>query len=323
MSIVDADTGEIVVPSTTIEPLSQAERLLARAVDLVDIVEVIDLAAAARELAARAKLGLAAQNHAALIKLKAERKAGEVTAQLERGKGGNPNLSTGGRVESEYARTLEEVGVSRQQANRWQQIAENFTDDDLDREATAAIERAEELTQAQLLRAAKGPVHVTNNSGDVEWYTPPAFIEAAREVMGAIDLDPASCHAANKFVKADVFYDQNDNGLTKEWSGRVWMNPPYASGSIDKFCDKLRASYVSDSVSEACVLVNNATETGWFVGLARVANAFCFVSPRIQFWRPDRTDTKTGLQGQVVLYFGENVEKFRITFEQFGWTAVP
>jgi len=36
-----------------------------------------------------------------------------------------------------------------------------------------------------------GSAHVSYNSGENEWYTPPEFIASAREVLGTISLDPA------------------------------------------------------------------------------------------------------------------------------------
>ena len=59
---------------------------------------------------------------------------------------------------------------------------------------------------------AKG-AHVSNNSGENEWYTPSRFIESARIVMGTIDLDPASSALANENVKASTYFDEKTNGL--------------------------------------------------------------------------------------------------------------
>lgn len=89
-----------------------------------------------------------------------------------------------------------------------------------------------------------------------EWYTPSPFVEAAREVMGAIDLDPASHHEANLTVKAALFYSEQDDGLKQTWHGRVFLNPPGgkdANGKslVPQFWDALIRMYLSGAVREA------------------------------------------------------------------------
>ena len=49
------------------------------------------------------------------------------------------------------------------------------------------------------------------DSGTVEYYTDPRIIEAARRVMGGIDLDPASSQLANRTVKAEMFFSLQDD----------------------------------------------------------------------------------------------------------------
>lgn len=163
--------------------------------------------------------------------------------------------------------------------------------------------------------------HVTANSGNNEWYTPSQYIEIAREVLGEIDLDPASCEFANRTVKANQFYSIEDDGLTKPWHGKVWLNPPYSADLVSKFSEKLVNEYNDGNVTEAIVLVNNATETAWFGTLISEASAVVFPRGRIRYTSPTR-DSLTPLQGQAFVYFGEYPQLFMQAFSEVGWGAI-
>lgn len=166
-------------------------------------------------------------------------------------------------------------------------------------------------------------VHVTNNSGNNEWYTPSEYIELARTVMGSIDTDPASSAKANETVKAGAFFSVEQNGLAHEWSGNVWLNPPYGKSLIEKFCDAVSDKFESGEIEQACVLVNNATETSWFQRLASCASAICFPKGRIQFFVEDGESKKgSPLQGQAIVYMGKNINAFKNSFRNRGFVVV-
>jgi len=145
--------------------------------------------------------------------------------------------------------------------------------------------------------------HVANNSGNNEWYTPPKYIEATREAMGGIDLDPASSVKANETVGAETYYTAEDDGLSLHWNGRIWLNPPYSRDLLPAFVDKLLHEIEAERVDQACVLVNNATETKWAAKLQGACDALCLLNGRIRFHDATGTPQKTPLQGQVVYYF--------------------
>ena len=68
--------------------------------------------------------------------------------------------------------------------------------------------------------------NVRHSSETNEHYTPREYPDAAREVMGAIDLDPASSEQANALIRSTDYFTAVDNGFVRHWHGRVWLNPP-------------------------------------------------------------------------------------------------
>lgn len=159
--------------------------------------------------------------------------------------------------------------------------------------------------------------HVAQATGESEWYTPSEYIEAARQVMGSIDVDPASTNKANEIVKAATYFTEEIDGRCQNWTGKVWLNPPYSQPLVSDFCGLLVTKFEKGEILEACVLVNNATETQFYQDMLRVCSAVCFIKGRVKFIS-NNGNQGAPLQGQTVLYFGAGRDKFRKHFDKFG-----
>ena len=157
-------------------------------------------------------------------------------------------------------------------------------------------------------------------TGNTEWYTPELYVNLARKVMGGIDLDPASNAYAQKVVKAEQFYTEDDDGLNQAWWGRVWLNPPYATPAVQQFTEKLCDEFEDGTVKQAILLTNNSTDTHWWQAAAKVATGCCLMEGRIRFYNPSGV-SGSPTHGQTFLYFGEAVERFRERFIEFGVVA--
>ncbi len=155
--------------------------------------------------------------------------------------------------------------------------------------------------------------------GSVEWYTPSAYIEMARRVLGEIELDPASSEYAQKTVKAKGFFTLDDDGLAQPWSGRVWLNPPYAMPTIADFANKMIFSL--NDIEAAIMLTNSATDTQWFQILSSLADGVCFTKGRIRFETEEGAQDMP-MQGQAFFYFGGDRKKFIEIFSSVGIVMV-
>lgn len=160
--------------------------------------------------------------------------------------------------------------------------------------------------------------HRALGTGENEWYTPSEYIAKAVAVMGEINLDPASSPRAQERVKAGKFFGVVDDGLAQEWSGRVWLNPPYSQPDIMNFVQKMVSEFQSGRVQEAIMLTHNYTDTAWFHLAESACSAICFTRGRIKFIGSDGS-IASPTQGQAFFYYGARESKFRDIFKEVGF----
>lgn len=220
--------------------------------------------------------------------------------------GGDRSKSAGLRTWS--AEDIErETKISHQQVSKWRRWLK-------DREGYAA------KLYGAAYRKAMADVHnhLANGSGENEWYTPAKYIEAARDVLLGIDLDPASSAVAQETVQADEYYTATDDALDREWHGRVWLNPPYSKDLIPLFIAKLVNEFGSGRVSSAILLTHSYTDTAWFHTAESRCHAVCFTRGRIGFVSPSG-EIAAPTQGQAFFYYGPDVDVFAGRFREFGF----
>lgn len=211
-------------------------------------------------------------------------------------------------------------GITHKTSHQAQTIADN--PEIVQAVIDAAIKADKIPTPDLVYKHIKRP-HVLHNSGEIEWFTPACYIDAVRRVINEIDLDPASSATANSIVRATRYFTKEDSGLDHSWAGRVFMNPPYSGALIESFITKFITHFKQGDIKAGIVLVNNATETTWFLKLIDCASAFLFKTGRIKFIHPESgKPIGTPLQGQAFLYFGNEPEKFLLEFNMFGWGAI-
>src|SRR5215475_5753159 len=169
------------------------------------------------------------------------------------------------------------------------------------------------------------PHHRAQWTGKNEWHTPEEYPELARAVLGKIDLDPASNEIAQKIVGAKKFYkyvSRTNNGLTKPWRGRVWLNPPFSPDEIAAFVVKLCEEYEAGRTTAAIMLGSNYTDSGWFQKLAGYASAISFPKKRIRFVDKDGIFSSP-TNGQAFFYLGKSPAKFIKVFGPLGFAVKP
>jgi hypothetical protein len=282
-------------PGTLTSFYDTACRALAEARRVDEVKGIRDKAAAVREYARQAKNTKLVEDATAVI-LRAERCCGQKLREMA-----ERDERPRGRKKESHVATLSELGINRTQSSRWQKLA-----------AIPADKFEAKLASESKLACNRVGSRLLRGSQSVECYTPAKYVNAARRVLGTIDLDPASCELANRTVRATRYFTKEQDGLAQTWHGRVFMNSPYLGGA-GPFVTKLVAEYRAGNVTAAIALVSGRDfDARWFQSLFDYV--LCFTDHRIRFYG-DKSNPETG---SVFAYLGPDPDAFEREFAQFG-----
>lgn len=144
-----------------------------------------------------------------------------------------------------------------------------------------------------------------------EWYTPTYIFDG----LGCtFDLDVAPSNEAQ--VPAHRLLD--GDGLTVEWDGFVWMNPPY--GGRNGLVPWLTKFLVHGN---GIALVPDRTSAPWFQAAAKRSDLLLFLSPKVKFIAPGGTVGKSPSTGSVLLAVGQRGVQALRNAANLGFLATP
>ncbi len=162
-----------------------------------------------------------------------------------------------------------------------------------------------------------------------EWFTPRQYVEAAREVLGGIDLDPASHAEANREIRARRYYTAKTNGLRREWAGRVFVNPP--GGLVAEFWHRLIDAWEAREIVGAIWIGYSLEQLQTLQGYevrSPLAFPICIPDRRIAFVESKarriarladgRKRATSPSHGNYITYIGRAPARFARVFGAFG-----
>lgn len=126
-----------------------------------------------------------------------------------------------------------------------------------------------------------------------DWLTPPDLLQK----LGSFDLDPC-CPESMPWKTAPVMYTPAMDGLSMEWEGRTFVNPPYGP-ETGKWLSRL----ASHKCGTALIFARTETEM-FFDHVWDKAKAVLFIRGRLHFYdvEGNRSKANAGAPSVLIAY---------------------
>lgn len=275
--------------------ISAARTMLAECRTLDDIMAIRERAEGIRHYCRAARVSLELQNEATEIKLRAERRAGEMLAEMDLHGGGRPT-ETGNAVLPVSAPKLSDLGITKMQSTRWQQQAK-VPEQEFESHVNEIRESGRELTTKGVMKLAARQsstvIDVASSAvtdGDVL-----RLDDAGRCVAGLDEL------SGDKFgcIYADPPWKYGNQGT------RASTDNHYDTMTIDQLCEMPVSELAADDAH-----LHLWTTNAFLFDAQRVMDAwgfeyrsvFVWVKPQMgigNYWRVSHEFMLLGIRGDA------------------------
>lgn len=212
--------------------LSQAEGLLERASTPAELVHVSDLAQTISGHAKRARAGLEAQNAAAEIHLRAQRKLGQMLERIELNKGGRPPQESGNTVLPVALPTLKELGIPDKPYSQRAQLIAAWPEERFEAFIEECKERARELTISAAREQANRYKHAARRHAE--------YLEAERR-LSHLKL-PERLSLLNGDFREGLSSSASEASLPEGQVDCILTDPPYEEEALPLWSELARVA---------------------------------------------------------------------------------
>jgi hypothetical protein len=140
--------------------------------------------------------------------------------------------------------------------------------------------------------------HHSDKSSDT-WLTPPDLLH----LLGEFDTDPCCPNSRMPWRTAKRMVKEKEDGLSVNWRGRVWLNPPYSNALpwIERMIEHNNG---------IALVYAKSTDARWGQLALKCASLAYFMAGRLLFFYPDGSESTGKWCSNMLLSFGKNNDKY-------------